>query len=182
MLLEKIEKATMLDLSSGAIDADSGLSCIAAFRQVGGAPCLEKLYLQANSLLDASFIASLTGGDIQLPKLQKLHLQCCTSLGDAGAGAIANALRSSLWLSLSELNLSSCALSDDGAVALAVAIRHVGAIPALRELNLRGNEIGDVGTVALAGALFGEDELLQAEPPPPPPPPASPPAEGDKGD
>ena len=78
---------------------------------------------------------------------------------------MANALRSAIWPQLSELNLSSCDLSDDGAVAISVAIRHVGAIPKLRELNLSGNEIGDIGAVAIAGALFGPDELLKAEKP-----------------
>ena len=154
-----------IDLSSGAIDADSGISFISALKQVGGASALQKLYLQANTLLNAAFIASLSGGDVQLQKLQKLHLQCCTAMGDAGAGAVANALRSAIWPQLSELNLSSCDLSDDGAVAISVAIRHVGAIPKLRELNLSGNEIGDIGAVAIAGALFGPDELLKAEKP-----------------
>ena len=87
----------MLDLSSGAVDADSGVLFVSALKQIGGAPLLEKLYLQANSLLNAGFIASIGGADIRLPQLQKLHLQCCQALGDAGAAAIANALRGAIW-------------------------------------------------------------------------------------
>ena len=47
----------MLDLSSGAIDADSGVLFVCALKQIGGAQSLEKLYLQANTLLNAGFIA-----------------------------------------------------------------------------------------------------------------------------
>ena len=115
--------------------------------------------MQANTLLNAAFIAA-SGGDVQLQKLQ--NLQCCTAMGDAGAGAVANALRSAIWPQLSELNLPRVIWRRRRCRHL-VAIRHgVGAIPKLRELNLSGNEIGDIGAVAIAGALC-PDELLKAE-------------------
>ena len=47
--------------------------------------------------------------------------------------------------------------SDEGAVSLAVAMRH--GVPSLRSLALNSNNIGDVGSLSIAGALFGTSAL-----------------------
>jgi hypothetical protein len=161
VLLDRVKEVTMVDLSSGVIDAHVGSAFIAALKAADGAPKLTQLYLHANVLLGPSFAAALSAPAIKLPALTKVHLQEC-ALGDAGAGAIANALRQRAW-PVEVLNLGACELGDDGAVAIAVTFRH--GVPSLRELNLGGNEIGDVGSVALAGALFGTDELHVDEEP-----------------
>ena len=75
-------------------------------------------------------------------------------VGDAGASALAAALRRGALPQLRSLVLNRAAIGDAGLVALAPALRR---LPALERLNLMGNPLGDEGLAALV-----------ASPPPPP--------------
>ena len=70
------------------------------------------------------------------------------SLGDAGACAVASALRGAR--SLQWLGLDSAGVHDDGGCALAAALRGGSA---LRELGLQHNRLGDRAAADLAAAL-----------------------------
>ncbi|CAK0835979.1 unnamed protein product, partial [Prorocentrum cordatum] len=54
---------------------------------------------------------------------------------------------------LQMLNLSENNVGDEGAAALAAALRAPGALPSLQELHLGRNRVGDEGAAALAAAL-----------------------------
>jgi hypothetical protein len=69
---------------------------------------------------------------------------------DAGATALAEALRSNG--ALQHLDLHACAIRCSGAAALAQTLLAGGGGP-LASLNLRANYIGDAGATALAGAV-----------------------------
>ena len=80
--------------------------------------------------------------------LQRLELGGNPSLGDAGACAVASALRGAR--SLQWLGLDSAGVHDDGGCALAAALRGGSA---LRELGLQHNRLGDRAAADLAAAL-----------------------------
>ena len=87
----------MWDLSCGLMDSTLSVVLVAALKVAGGAPeSWQQLYLQSNELLDASVCAALSKPAVSLPALRKLHLNEC-HLGDAGAGAVANALCHRTW-------------------------------------------------------------------------------------
>ena len=60
----------------------STISFISALKQVGGASAAGEALLASQYLAQRGVRASLSGGDVA-QKLQKLHLQCCTAMGDA---------------------------------------------------------------------------------------------------
>ena len=76
------------------------------------------------------------------------------SVSDAGATAVAKALHhnSTLW----QLDLSNNSVSDTGATAVAQALRHNST---LRELDLSNNSVSDAGATALAQALHHNSRL-----------------------
>ena len=76
----------------------------------------------------------------------------CNSIGDDGAKALADALKKCCNIKLTSLNLSSNSIGDDGAKALADALKNCCNIK-LTSLNLSSNSIGDDGAKALADAL-----------------------------
>eukprot|EP00559_Dactyliosolen_fragilissimus_P005576 CAMPEP_0184868214 /NCGR_PEP_ID=MMETSP0580-20130426/29586_1 /TAXON_ID=1118495 /ORGANISM="Dactyliosolen fragilissimus" /LENGTH=665 /DNA_ID=CAMNT_0027368967 /DNA_START=159 /DNA_END=2153 /DNA_ORIENTATION=- len=103
-------------------------------------------------------------------KLKELYLNGNDAIGDAGAAAIAAALRTSNRLPkmktnsnqttcqpdsllpvLEHLDLSSCGIGDTGAEALALAIE--GSPGCIKSLNLRNNKITDEGAMALGRAI-----------------------------
>jgi len=79
-------------------------------------------------------------------------------LGCLGARAIAEGLSRAPNTTLGELCLGSNGIGDDGARALAEALRLQGS--ALRRLSLCNNSIGDTGADALAAAL-AENTMLE---------------------
>ena len=81
------------------------------------------------------------------PSLRELYLSF-NQIGDAGAHALAEALRTNT--SLTRLVLGDNQIGPEGAVALAEALERN---TSLTELNLFGNRIGNAGAVALAIAL-----------------------------
>ena len=89
--------------------------------------------------------------------LRELYLSNNDDIGDAGAVALAAALRTAPCLRdapvLDTLDLSSCGIGDAGAEALALAIRKNPTC--LRHLNLSNNHITDVGATSIARALSG---------------------------
>lgn len=92
----------------------------------------------------------------QRRSLRSLHLGSNGAVGDAGAAALAAALRTSPQSSeplLEVLDLSACGISDAGCEALAMAIRdNPGCV---RKLDLSNNRITDDGAVSLALAASG---------------------------
>jgi len=92
----------------------------------------------------------------QRRSLRSLYLGSNAAVGDAGAAALAAALRTSPQSSeplLEVLDLSACGISDAGCEALALAIRdNPGCV---RKLDLSNNRITDDGCVSLALAASG---------------------------
>ena len=89
----------------------------------------------------------------QCRELRILRLSS-NEIGDAGAGALADALTGGALGSLWELNLYYNRVGDGGARALAGAASR-GALSSLRELYLCRNRIGDAGMQAIADAITG---------------------------
>jgi Leucine Rich repeat len=87
--------------------------------------------------------------------LNVLTLSMNGAIRCAGAVRLSNTLRSNR--SLAVLTLAHCQIGDDGAVALADALRSAGC--ALAVLNLNTNDIGEHGIVALFEALAHNDRL-----------------------
>jgi hypothetical protein len=77
-------------------------------------------------------------------------------LGEAGAEALANALKAGPCPNLATLNLSSNRLGEAGVVALTRALPFCTKLAAL---NLSSNRLSDAGVVALAEALCGTTSL-----------------------
>ena len=102
----------------------------------------------ALSYLDLSFNAII--GDFQSlpPQLSILGLGS-NAIGEAGAVAVANALKDKP--KLSHVDLGSNAIGEAGAVAVADALKDNK--PELSSLELGANAIGEAGAVALADAL-----------------------------
>jgi hypothetical protein len=77
-----------------------------------------------------------------------------TGITDIGAARLAKAVPST---ALAYLGLNKNRIQDDGAAALAIALKAPGG--KMRTLKLNGNEIGDGGAVALANAaaVVGDD-------------------------
>ena len=88
--------------------------------------------------------------------LRSLYLSSNAAVGDAGAAALAAALRTAPQSSeplLEVLDLSACGISDAGCEALAMAIRdNPGCV---RKLDLSNNRITDDGAVSLALGVSG---------------------------
>ena len=89
--------------------------------------------------------------------LRQIYLSNNDHIGDAGAVALAAALRTAPCLMdapvLDTLDLSSCGIGDAGAEALALAIKKNPTC--LRNLNLSNNQITDIGATSIARALLG---------------------------
>jgi Leucine Rich repeat len=123
---------------------------------------------------DASSSLSHACDDLEAPRPFSLHLSGNGAVGDAGAAALAAALRTLVRrhtyhssssssapsgpVVLETLDLSNCGIGDVGAEALAVALeshRSTGYGPVLliRRLNLSHNRISSIGAAALGRAL-----------------------------
>ena len=101
------------------------------------------------------YLPGQTDGEEWRRRLSSLHLTGNDLIGDAGAAALAAALRTASRDGnrpiLDTLDLSSCGISDAGCEALAMAIRdNPGCI---RTLDLSNNKISDDGAIALGKAL-----------------------------
>lgn len=155
-LLEKLRMSRMVDLSACIYTHEVGLALAAYFGVLGRATMVEQLYLHSNPINDHAVIGV---ANCEFPMLRKLHLHE-SGVGDAGAAAIADALRSRAWPMLEDCNLSKCRVGDDGAMALALALRH--GVHGLRELSLNSNQIGDLGAIALFNSFFGAGKLSPA--------------------
>jgi Leucine-rich repeat (LRR) protein len=99
---------------------------------IPGLPRLESIVLRNNSISDDGAIA-LVEAFLQLPNLRKVNFQN-NPIGDRGATAIARVLPKS---GIRKINLY-CDIGDDGAIAIAEALR---AWPSLQSLNI-GENIG----------------------------------------
>ncbi|CAK0835981.1 unnamed protein product [Prorocentrum cordatum] len=73
--------------------------------------------------------------------------------GDEEVRQMAAVLASVALPRLQSLDLSGNNVGDEGAAALAAALRAPGALPSLQKLDLRSNNVGDEGAAALAAAL-----------------------------
>ena len=94
--------------------------------------------------MEGLFLSQLEGGATELDLGRKW-------LGDAGAAALATALRSGAGAELTTLRLSANDIGPQGALALADALAaHGGALTAL---DLTDNRIGATGAAAIARAL-----------------------------
>ena len=90
-------------------------------------------------------------------KTQRIHLWShLISSGDAGAAAIAEALKTNT--TLERLELSGNAVDADGAAALADAL---ASSTSLKILNLSDNYIGAAGALSLASALRQNQSLVE---------------------
>ena len=79
----------------------------------------------------------------------------------AESASLGSLLASGALPNLERLNVFGNQLGDDGAAALATALRQSpGALPKLRVLELGGNGIGDAGMMALASVLRDCPEAL----------------------
>lgn len=100
----------------------------------------------------------------QRRSLRSLYLGSNGAVGDAGAAALAAALRTSPQSSqplLEVLDLSACGISDAGCEALAMAIRdNPGCV---RKLDLSNNRITDDGAVSLALAASAGTALANID-------------------
>ncbi|CAM9456603.1 unnamed protein product [Ectocarpus sp. 12 AP-2014] len=111
---------------------------------------IRRLLLTGNDRLGDAGAKALASALKKDSSLQVLDLTRC-KIGDDGARCLANALRSNSCLR--ELRLGYNDISADGAVALA-SLLHAGS-SALECLELQGNHVGDAGAVALADGLVG---------------------------
>ncbi|CAK0841104.1 unnamed protein product [Prorocentrum cordatum] len=73
--------------------------------------------------------------------------------GDEEVRQLAVVLASGALPRLQALDLFGNRVGDEGAAALAAALRAPGALPSLQVLNLTNNRVGDEGAAALAAAL-----------------------------
>ena len=79
-------------------------------------------------------------------------------IGDEGAKALATAMKENENIKLTSLNLRANNIGDEGARAIATAMKENEKIK-LTRLNLGLNAIGDEGAKALAMALLENDTL-----------------------
>ncbi|CAM9682083.1 unnamed protein product [Ectocarpus sp. 4 AP-2014] len=114
---------------------------------------IRRLLLTGNDRLGDAGAKALASALKKDGSLQVLDLTRC-KIGDDGARCLANALRSNSCLR--ELRLGYNDISADGAVALA-SLLHAGS-SALECLELQGNHVGDAGAVALADGLVGRNK------------------------
>ena len=125
-------------ISPGSVVLPTLVSHSHVFSQVGdsGVSALASTYLEKNAV-DLTLIG--------------LH---ATGITDIGAARLAKAVPST---ALAYLGLNKNRIQDDGAAALAIALKAPGG--KMRTLKLNGNEIGDGGAVALANAaaVVGDD-------------------------
>jgi len=80
----------------------------------------------------------------------------CTSIGSAGASALAASLQENRWLRA--LDMSSNAATDVGVIALA---KSLSGNTTLQSLSLHACLVGDKGASALAEALMSNETLLE---------------------
>ena len=117
---------------------------------------LTRLDLLKSSISDAGAVA-LAQALHHNSTLTRLDLSK-NSIGDAGAVALAQALHHNS--TLTRLDLSKNSISDAGAVALAQALHHNST---LTELDLLKSSISDAGAVALAQALHHNSTLTRLD-------------------
>jgi Leucine Rich repeat len=103
-----------------------------------------------------------------------LQLSCNHEIGDAGAAALAAAIRSIVCNSnnnkdddagiqiLDTLDLSACDIGDVGADALALALEEAS-VPIIRRLILSHNRISDQGALSLGRALQQHQQLASKD-------------------
>jgi len=108
---------------------------------------VEAKYCYSSDVLPAGATFSSPALVVDLEGCTTLELYNST-IGDSGAAAIAQALKSNT--ALTYLDLSYNNIGDSGAAAIAEALKNNAA---LTELYLYNNTIGDIGAVAIAGAL-----------------------------
>ena len=103
-------------------------------------------------------------GSTQRRSLRSLYLGSNGAIGDAGAAALAAALRTAPQSTepvLEVLDLSACDISDAGCEALAMAIRdNPGCV---QKLDISNNRITDDGAVSLALAASGTGVLASID-------------------
>ena len=131
---------------------------------MGGLECYRKL--ESHDQLGRSTQPRDTHGLVALcsslrcgSKVRLADLTSC-AIGDAGAKLLSDALRSAETPPLREMRLGTNGIGDDGARALASAVRcnvHVAV------LSLEGNAIGAAGAVALAGMLEVNGSLRELD-------------------
>ncbi len=147
---ESIQSSCVLDLSARINTAAASSEVVAAFDALHSTAA-EQIFLHANPAMSEQVVLSLSR--LEAPTLRKLHLHESGNITDAGAIALADAIRSRAWPQLEDLNVACNRIGDEGALAFAFAMR-VG-LPTLRDLSLSSNRIGDLGATALIGAVFG---------------------------
>jgi len=125
---------------------------VAAAQLVRDAPRLRTLLLD-NSVIGAAGWHPLGEAVGRSRNLAELSLNNVSAAGNAGALAIAAALKVST--SLQRVSLSRCWIGDAGAVALAGALRSLLPSSRLEILDLSYNVIEDDGATALVDAALG---------------------------
>mmetsp|Transcript_1835 Transcript_1835/g.3691 ORF Transcript_1835/g.3691 Transcript_1835/m.3691 type:complete len:670 (+) Transcript_1835:98-2107(+) len=158
-------ECTTLDLSNTRI-GDGKAEALAAALKLPGAPTLEVLKLQRNSIGDAG----LTALAPLLVRIPVVHLSS-NDIGDEGASALADALRRALAADallspglghqnnkLVELHLANNAMGSEGCGEVAKA---VAGNPVLEVLVLSFNDLETEGAMALAAGVRGKGSSLR---------------------
>ena len=140
---------------------NSGMQTLCESLDRGAVPSLRSLTLTLNSIGPVgaeAFAAALRRG--ALPNLENLILQMNYTLGNQGAAALAAPLRK--LTALKWLELSTCAIGDEGVASL-VADLGKDDFKSLKKLHLARNPISDAGPLVAAldrGALPCLEEVV----------------------
>ncbi|CAM9750210.1 unnamed protein product, partial [Pylaiella littoralis] len=119
---------------------------------------IRRLLLTGNDRLGDAGARALASALKKDRSLELLDLTRC-NIGDDGARFLADALRCNS--SLRELRLGYNHISAEGASALA-SLLYAGSSSVLESLELQGNRIGDAGALALANGFAGRGGITSA--------------------